>query len=144
VGRRGTVRAGDYNFFYGRGNDSHQLGTRYFVHHTIVSAVKRVEFVSDRVSYIVLRGRWCNIFLNVHAPNEEKSGDSKECFYKEIEQVFDHFPKYHMKILLGDCNAKVGRENIFKPTIGNERLHQDSKDNGVRIINSRHIKKSSC
>jgi hypothetical protein len=29
----------------------------------------------------------------------------------------------------------VGRENIFKPTIGNESLHQDSNDNEVRIIN---------
>jgi hypothetical protein len=37
-----------------------------------VSAVKRVEFVSDRMSYIILRGRWCNIIvLNVHAPAEE-------------------------------------------------------------------------
>ena len=33
-------------------------------------------------------------------------------------QVFDHFPKYHMKILLGDFNVKVGRENIFKPKLG--------------------------
>ena len=40
-----------------------------------------------------------------------------------------------MKILLGDFNAEVGRENIFKPTIGNESLHQDSKDNGVRTVN---------
>jgi hypothetical protein len=40
-----------------------------------------------------------------------------------------------MKILLGDFNAKVGRENIFKPTIGNERLYENSKDNGVRIVN---------
>jgi len=39
-----------------------------------------------------------------------------------------------MKILLGDFNAKVGRENIFKLTIGNDSLHQDSNDNGVRII----------
>ena len=40
-----------------------------------------------------------------------------------------------MKILLGDINAKVGRENIFKPTIGNEGLHQDIDDNVVRIVN---------
>jgi len=40
-----------------------------------------------------------------------------------------------MKILLGDFIAKVGRENIFKPTNGNESLHQDSNDNGVRIVN---------
>jgi hypothetical protein len=40
-----------------------------------------------------------------------------------------------MKILLGDFNAKVGRENIFKPTIGKDSLHQDSNDNGVRLVN---------
>ena len=49
--------------------------------------------------------------------------------------MFDHFPKYHMKILLGDFNAKVGTENIFKPIIGQESVHEDSNDNGVRIAN---------
>jgi hypothetical protein len=48
--------------------------------------------------------------------------------------VFSHFPKYHMKILLGDFNAKLGWENIFKPTVGNESLHEDSNDNGVRVV----------
>ena len=112
------------------------MGTGFFVQQRIVSAVKRVEFVSDRVLYIVLRGRWCNIIvLNVHEPSEEKSDDSKDSFYEELEQVFYQFPNYHMKILLGDFNAKVGRENICKPTIGNESLHQDSNNNGVRIVN---------
>jgi len=54
-----------------------------------VSAVQIVEFVSDRVSYMVMRGRWCNIIvLNLHAPSEEKSDDSKDSFYEELEQVF--------------------------------------------------------
>jgi len=57
------------------------------------------------------------------APSEEKSDVSKDSFYEELEQGFDHFPKYHMKILLGDFNAKVGRDNIFKPTTGQESLH---------------------
>jgi len=60
--KRGTVRAGDYNFSYVKGNEN-QLGTGVFVHQRIVSAVKRAEFVSDRMSYIVLRGRWCSIIV---------------------------------------------------------------------------------
>jgi len=47
----GTVRAGDYIFFYGKGNENYQLGTGFFVHHRIVSAVKKIELVGDRVSY---------------------------------------------------------------------------------------------
>ena len=57
--------------------------------------------------------------MNVHPPRKEKSDDSKERFYEELEHVFDHFPKYNMKILLGDFSAKVERENIFKLVIGN-------------------------
>ena len=49
--------------------------------------------------------------------------------------MFDQFPKYYMKILLGDFNAKLGREDIFKPIIGQESLHQDSNDNGIRLVN---------
>jgi len=59
----------------------------------------------------------------------------KIIFMRNQSRFFYHFPKYHMKILLGDFNAKVGRENIFKPTIGNESLHQDSNDNGDRLVN---------
>jgi hypothetical protein len=68
----------------------------------------------------------------------------KDIFYDELERVFDKFPKYHMKILLGNFNAKVGREDFFKPTIGNESLHEISNAN--RGLNSKlcHIKISDC
>ena len=73
-----------------------------------------MDFISDRVSCITLKGRWCDIIvLNVHAPTEDKDDDMKDSFYEEIERLFDQLPMYHMKILLGDFNAKVGRENIF-------------------------------
>jgi hypothetical protein len=72
----------------------------------------------------------------VHAPTEGKDDDViKDSFHEELEQVFDQFPRYHMKILLGDFNAKVGREDIFKPVIGNESLYEASNDNGVRAVN---------
>jgi hypothetical protein len=132
----GTEPADNYTFFYGNRNTDHHLGTGFFIHKRIILAIKRVEFVSDRMSYIKLRGRWCDIIvLNVHAQTEDKCDDTKDSFYEELEGVFDQFPKYHMKILLENFNAKVGREDIFKPTIRNESLHETSNDNGVRVVN---------
>jgi exonuclease III len=85
----GTEPVGEYTFLYGKGNENHELGTGFYVHKKIISAVKGVEFVSDRMSYIILRGRWCNIIvLNVHATTEDKIDDIKDRFYEELEQVF--------------------------------------------------------
>jgi len=83
--KRGTVKnRGIIFFFNGKRNEIQQLGTGVFVRHGVVSAVKRVEYVSGKMSYIVLRSRCCNIIvLNVHAPSTEKSDDSKDSFYEE-------------------------------------------------------------
>jgi hypothetical protein len=47
-----TEPAGEYTFFYGKGNENHELGTGFFVYRRIISAVERGELVSDRMSYI--------------------------------------------------------------------------------------------
>jgi hypothetical protein len=131
----GTEPAREYTLVYRKGNENHELGTGFFVHKKIISRVKREEFVSDRISYIILRGRWYDIIvLNVHAPTEDKIDDMKASSHDELEGVFDKIPKYNTKSLLGDFNAKVVREDIFKPTIRNENLHEISNDNGVRIV----------
>jgi hypothetical protein len=48
-----------------------------------------------------------------------------------------------MKILLGDFNTKVEREDIFKLIIGNESLHEASNEKGVRDVNFANFKKSN-
>jgi hypothetical protein len=76
-----TQPAGEYTFFYWKKIESHALGTGFFRHKRIIPAVKKVEFVSDMMSYIILRGCWCRIIvLNVHAPTENKTDDVKDSF----------------------------------------------------------------
>jgi exonuclease III len=86
--------------------------------------------------YIILRGhRHHIVVLNVHALTEDKIDDVRDSFYEELEHVFNTLSKYHMIILLGEFNAKVGKEDIFKPIIGIESLHEISNDNETRVVN---------
>jgi hypothetical protein len=64
--------------------------------------------------YITLKGRWCDIVQNVCAPTEDKDDVIKDSFYEELEQVFDQFPRYHMKIVVGDFIAKVGKTSNWQ------------------------------
>jgi len=85
---------------------------------------------------IVLRICLCNIIvLSVYALSGKKRYVTKDSFYEKLDLLFEHFPTYHLKSLLGHFNAKLGTKNIFKPTIRNEKLHQYSIDNGVRRVN---------
>jgi hypothetical protein len=87
-GGDGTEPAGEYTYFYGKGNQDYELGTGIFVHKRIVSVFKRVGYVYDRMSHIIiLRG------LNVHALSEDNIDDTKERLYEELEHVFNKFPK---------------------------------------------------
>jgi hypothetical protein len=48
-------------------------------------------------------------------PQQRIKFGMKDSFYEELQRVFVKFLKYHTKILLEDFNAKVSREDIFKP-----------------------------
>jgi hypothetical protein len=143
VGKRGHGKRGElYSFLWKRKRKS-SIGNRICVHHITVSAVTRAEFVIDKISCTGLRGRWCNIIvLYAHAPSQEKGDDSKDSFYEELKQVFNHFLQYNTKLHL-DFNEKLRRENIFKTTIGNGSLYYDINGSGVRMVTLVQ-KKFSC
>ena len=84
-----------------------------------MSAVKREQFVSDKMPYLVLRGGWCDV-VSVHAPTDGKSYDSENSLCEELGRGFKHFPKYRVKF----CQ-KISMQyciNLLKPTV--HMMHQ--------------------
>jgi len=71
--------ADGFTYFYVNGNVNHHVQTGYFVNKETTSVVKSVEFVTDKMSFIILRGHWCGIIVpNVQAPNKDKSDDKED------------------------------------------------------------------
>jgi hypothetical protein len=69
--RGGAKPADKRTILYAKENENHELGTGFFMHKEIISAVEMVEVVGGRTSHVILRGRWCLIIvLNVHAPTD--------------------------------------------------------------------------
>jgi hypothetical protein len=66
---------------------------------------------------------------------QDKIDDVKDSFYKEVDCVIDKFHKHHTEMLLGDFNAKTGRDDICKPTLENGSLHETINGNGVTVVN---------
>jgi hypothetical protein len=92
-----TVKGGAYIFVYQKEREI--ISREHYLVYDRISAVNRVAFVRDRMSYIVLRNHCFKIIVsNVHATSEETSNDSEASFCEELQQVFDNFPKYNIKI----------------------------------------------
>lgn len=77
--------------------------------------------------------RFYNIsMINVYAPTEDKDDNLKDEFYNKLERVLDALPSNDVKIILGDLNAKVGKQEEFRSIVGRHSLHDISNDNGRR------------
>ena len=72
--------------------------------------------------------------INVHAHTEDSEEIEKEELYSLLERTYDSTPTNDIKVIIGDLNAKIGREEIFRDIIGKESLHLTANNNGLRAI----------
>ena len=91
--------------------------------------------VTKRIATIRIGAKFYNVSLIcAHAPMEEKDDGVKNTFYAKLEDVYDKCSAHDTKIVLGDFKAKVGREDIFGPTVVQFSLHANTTSNGMRLI----------
>ncbi|KAL4084269.1 hypothetical protein QTP88_028094 [Uroleucon formosanum] len=131
----GSINTSDTIILYGKCDNQRQLGTGFAVHKSLVPAIKEFRDVNPRISVLTIRAQWFDVSLiSVHAPTEDNPQEGKETFYDDLESTINTLPNNNIQILLGDLNAKIGKETAFKPTIGLHSLHNITNDNGLRLV----------
>ena len=95
--------------------------------------------VNGRIATVRVRAKFYNISLICdHEPREEKDDVIKDAFLPKLEDVYDKYPAHDAKIVLGDINAKIGRESISGSIVGQFNLHAITTSNGIRFIDTRN------
>lgn len=132
----GKVNTKSYQILYSGCNEGrHYAGVGFAIKKALLESVIKFNPISERISTIRLKGRIKNIsVVTFYAPTEEKEDDIKDTFYSKLEDTINNIPRYDMKIILGDANAKVGKESIWRSITGKESLHDVSNDNGIRLL----------
>jgi exonuclease III len=74
------------------------------------------------------------LLINILAPTNDSKEEAKDQFYEQLERAYEACPSHHVKLVMGDANAKVGRETVHQPTIGKHSLHESTNENGLRLV----------
>jgi endonuclease/exonuclease/phosphatase family metal-dependent hydrolase len=72
--------------------------------------------------------------IPIHAPTEEKDDQIKKQFYNSLERVYDTTPNYDMQVVLGDFNAKAGKEQYLALACSRHSLHVETNDKGRKMV----------
>lgn len=138
-----TSEYGNYRIFKSKtdkriGRGAPHLGMAFIVHKSVLSSIKEVTPVNNRI--MTMRLQCANkkyTMVNVHAPT---NGDNKknpietEKFWENLENIMAKIPKDDTKVLLGDFNAQIGREKIHQKTVGKYPAHKFTNKNGTRLV----------
>jgi endonuclease/exonuclease/phosphatase family metal-dependent hydrolase len=125
-----------FTIYYSCDDKQHTFGTGFIVSKPIRSRVIDFKPVDKRMCVLRTRGKFKNYsFICAHAPTEEKNEREKDQFYERLERTYEQCPHMIQKILLGDVNAKVGKEIRTGTAVSACGLHNESNENGTRLIN---------
>lgn len=138
-----TADYGNYRIFKSKtdrrvGKGAPLLGMAFMVHKTILNSIKEINPINNRL--MTMRVQCANktyTLINAHAltnGDNKKDPKSTEAFWTTLERVMAKIHKDDTKILLGDFNAQIGREKIYRHTVGEFPAHRFTNKNGTRLI----------
>jgi len=113
-----------------------QLGTGFMVGKEVEKNIMSFTPINERICTLGLKGKFHNTTLiNVHALTEEKLEEEKDKFYDDLQKTYDTVPKHDIVMILGDLNAKIGKEKAYENVTGKNTLHDVSNQNGEMVCN---------
>ncbi|XP_048485578.1 uncharacterized protein LOC105392632 [Plutella xylostella] len=130
---------GGYTFFWKgtAASEPRRSGVGFAVKNCIAKRLEEYPVhISDRVTTLRLkldRNNYLNV-ISVYAPTLDKSDDVKDKFYEELSQCLDSINAREQVLLLGDFNARVGRDYEAWPGVLGRHGVGNMNSNGQLLL----------
>lgn len=132
----GMIDKEGYTLYYSGEDKQGRNGTAFMIDRKLKREVIQFKPVNGRLCSITIKNRQANItVVNGYAPTEDAEDDEKTKFYETLEETCENIPRNDILLLVGDFNAKIGRENYNDNVAGKETIHDSTSDNGNRLCN---------
>lgn len=109
-----TLKKGEHDLFFIVVQNMENTKTVLWLWFVIVFLphVKIFKAINGSLWYIILKGRIFDVgFICYYGPIEVKQDEKNEEFFDELDRAYGDIPRHCIKVLLGDFNAKIGRED---------------------------------
>lgn len=133
----GSLREVSYTFFWKGKNsaDAREHGVDFAVRNDILSAIETPRGVSERIMVLRLKGTYGFVTLiAAYAPILKSSDVSKDAFYNQLSETVKTVSSGERLYILGDFNARVGRDRSAWPDCIGYHGIGNINDNGQRLL----------
>jgi len=137
----GSITSGNMVFMNNKKykNNKHENGVGFMIHKSIMPQVKQFIVINERICYLRINMKHHDlVIICTYAPSASYRNDrrrNKNIFYDSLENTYDSLPNRCVKLIMGDLNAQMGQEEIYKSVVGKHSLHERSNNNGIKLIN---------
>jgi len=133
----GKYRAstGETVLYSGRDDGQHHEGVAIIMKKGMEKFLMEWKPINNRMMRIRMKGKHANTtIIQCYAPTNDSGEESKDTFYEQLQAEMENTPNHDMRIVMGDLNAKVGKDNTNQERAMGKEGCGSINDNGERLV----------
>jgi len=126
------IRKPRYILLYSGAETQGEQGVGFTIKRSMEHSIIGFEPINSRLCKIRIKGKFYNTtVVNVYAPTENAKDEQKEQFYEDLNRCCDQVPKHDALLIVGDFNARIGKEIANQSVVGQHTIHEVTSENGL-------------
>jgi exonuclease III len=123
-----------YMLLYSGAEKQGEQGVGFIIMRSLEKSILDFDPINARMFKVRIKGIFYNTtVINIYAPTENATEELKERFYEDLNRCCYHIPKHDALLILGDFNAKIGKQPANQSAAGQHTIHEETSENGLTL-----------